>query len=245
VFFALYYPLRSEAALCYTHSAYFEIELNSISRFIYQTIRKPYFRKIVNHTAKKINLAIFASGSGTNAENIAKYFKGHGHITVKSIYTNNPKAFVIERMKPQGFETRVFTRDEFNSGIIVEELKKQDIDYIILAGFLWLVPQDLIEAYDNRIINIHPALLPKYGGKGMYGIKVHEAVKANSENETGITIHLVNTEYDKGEIIFQAKCDLSPEDTSDDIAHKIHDLEQRHFPQVIETFLMKQIRTEK
>jgi phosphoribosylglycinamide formyltransferase-1 len=196
----------------------------------------------MKNSPNKTNLSIFASGSGTNAENIARYFSNHETIKVKSLYTNNPKANVIERIKPYGIEARIFNREEFyKSDSIINELKQQGIDYIILAGFLWLVPQDLIEAFPNRIINIHPALLPKYGGKGMYGNKVHEAVVENHDTETGITIHLVNTEYDKGERIFQSVVKLPPGVTKEEVAEKIHELEMRDFPKVIEGFIMKKI----
>lgn len=181
-----------------------------------------------------INIAIFASGSGSNAENIANYFKDHSDIKVKLIVTNNPKAFVLERAKKLGIETLKFNRDEFyNSEKLVDQLKSQEIHFLVLAGFMWLVPAYLVKAYPQQIVNIHPALLPKFGGKGMYGDHVHNAVAAAGEKETGITIHYVNERYDEGNIIFQAKCNvenLNP----DQIAEQVHQLEYEHYPKVIE-----------
>ncbi|HNP20236.1 MAG TPA: phosphoribosylglycinamide formyltransferase [Fulvivirga sp.] len=181
-----------------------------------------------------INIAIFASGSGSNAENIANYFKDHSDIKVKLIVTNNPKAFVLERAKKLGIETLKFNRDEFyNSEKLVDQLKSQEIHFLVLAGFMWLVPAYLVKAYPQQIVNIHPALLPKFGGKGMYGDHVHNAVAAAGEKETGITIHYVNERYDEGDIIFQAKCNvenLNP----DQIAEQVHQLEYKHYPKVIE-----------
>jgi phosphoribosylglycinamide formyltransferase-1 len=184
----------------------------------------------------KFNLAIFASGSGTNAENIAKYFFGHQTISVAKILSNNSEAFVLERAINLGINASTFNKDEFKSVAFLERL--ENIDYIILAGFLWLIPAYLIESFPNRIINIHPALLPKYGGKGMYGSKVHESVVAANEKESGITIHLVNEEYDKGRILFQAKCSLEDRETPDSLATKIHSLEYEHFPKEIEKFIL-------
>lgn len=182
------------------------------------------------------NIAIFASGSGTNAENLIRFFNqaGQNGACVKLLLSNNPAAYALTRAANLGVPTRIFSRNElYGSEIILQELRQQKIDLIVLAGFLWLVPECLVSAFRRRIINIHPALLPKYGGKGMYGMNVHRAVKAAGERETGITIHYVNSEYDKGDAIFQASCPVCPSDTADDIAAKIHQLEQQHFPRVV------------
>lgn len=181
-----------------------------------------------------IQIAIFASGSGSNAENIVRYFENHPSITVSIILTNNKSAKVLERAKRLGVPAVVFNRDEFLNSDFVLQNHLKGIGYVILAGFLWKVPKNLIDAFPNRIINIHPALLPKYGGKGMYGMHVHKAVVANKEKKSGITIHYVNEFYDEGEIIFQAEVDLTSEDTPEDVASKIHTLEYEHFPKVIE-----------
>lgn len=186
---------------------------------------------------KQINLAILASGSGTNAENIVKHFANHDSIAVTKILANKPDAFVLERAKNLGVPSAVFSKSEFNGLSFLKELK--GVDYLILAGFLWLIPAYLIEAFPNKIINIHPALLPKYGGKGMYGSRVHESVIEANEKESGITIHLVNEEYDKGKHLFQAKCEVSSEDTAEIVASKVHALEYKHFPSVIEEYILK------
>lgn len=184
---------------------------------------------------KMTRIALFASGSGTNVENIANYFNGRTTAKPACVLCNNPDAFVLERAKRLGLESMTFTRTEFNDGKkIMEYLAKHDIDMIVLAGFLWLVPQYLIDAYPGRIVNIHPALLPKFGGKGMYGMHVHEAVKQSGETETGITIHLIDGNYDKGSTVFQAKVAIDPSDSPDDIANKVHALEYKHYPEVIE-----------
>ena len=187
------------------------------------------------------NLALFASGNGTNVQRIAEYFADDAAICVKLIVCNNAKAYVLERAKNLGITSCVITDKEAfcRSDEVLEILRQNCIDFVVLAGFLWLIPNRLIEAYPDRIINLHPALLPKYGGKGMYGMHVHEAVIANGETETGITIHYVNQRYDEGKIIFQAKCPLSPKDTAEDVAQKVHDLEYEHFPKVIEGAILK------
>lgn len=187
----------------------------------------------------KIKLALFASGSGTNVENIARYFAKNPQVEVQKIYCNKANAFVLERAKNLSIPSRVFSKDEFTSGIITQELQDDKVDFIILAGFLWLIPASLVKTFSDRIINIHPSLLPKYGGKGMYGHHVHEAVVSNKEKESGISIHLVNEEYDKGEMLFQAKTTVTPNDTPDDVAAKIHELEQANFPRVIEEYILK------
>jgi len=186
---------------------------------------------------KMKKVAIFASGSGSNAENIVQYFKKRENLNIECIYSNKSDAFVLERAHKYQIFSRVFTREElYSTNNIVNELKDKGVDLIVLAGFLWLVPQSLIDNF--TIINIHPALLPNYGGKGMYGQKVHEAVVANGEKESGITIHYVNNRYDEGQIIFQAKCEVLPSDTPDDVAIKVHQLEYQHFPSVIEKVLL-------
>lgn len=184
----------------------------------------------------KHRLAIFASGSGTNAENIAKYFQNHQDITVSEVFSNKKEAFVHERARKQGIPSSTFSKADFQKPEFVKKL--QNADCIILAGFLWLIPEYLIQAFPDKIINIHPALLPKYGGKGMYGNHVHEAVVAAKEKESGITIHLVNKEYDKGRVLFQAKCEVSANDTAESLARKIHELEYAYFPKVIEDFIL-------
>jgi phosphoribosylglycinamide formyltransferase 1 len=183
-------------------------------------------------------LAIFASGSGTNAENLIQTFKESKKIEIATIFSNNKNAFVIQRAINHSIKHYVFSRPDFyQSEKILELLKKEEISFIILAGFLWLIPEYLINAYPNKIINIHPALLPNYGGKGMYGMSVHEAVVKNKDTETGITIHYVNKEYDKGSIIFQARCKVSDKDTPEVVAKKVHELEYMHFPKIIEQIL--------
>jgi len=181
------------------------------------------------------NIAIFASGSGTNAQNIADYFKRSDKISVSLILSNRADAFVLERAKLLGIKSCVFSRQDFyESDLVLNILLENNIDLVVLAGFLWLIPDNLLSAFPGRIINIHPALLPKFGGKGMYGEKVHQAVIESGEKQTGITIHYVNAHYDEGEIIFQKSIDILPGDTSDSIAQKVHTLEYNHFPRVIE-----------
>ncbi|MBU0764411.1 MAG: phosphoribosylglycinamide formyltransferase [Bacteroidetes bacterium] len=188
-----------------------------------------------------IRLAIFASGSGTNAENIVRYFRDHSTISVTCILTNNPKAGVTERAERLGIPYMVFTREQFlHSSTVLDHLSGMEIDYLILAGFLWLIPQRYLAAFPDRIINIHPALLPAYGGKGMYGMNVHIAVKENGEKETGISIHFVNERYDEGKIIFQAGCPVEETDAPEDIAHRVHQLEYMHYARVIEEVISKQ-----
>lgn len=184
------------------------------------------------------HIAIFASGFGRNAENIIRHFEKKFSVKIELLVCNNPNAFVLERVKKFNIPVLLIDKNDFyNSEKIVHELQKQKIDWIILAGFLWLLPKNLLHAFPNKIINIHPALLPKFGGKGMYGMKVHEAVLAAKEKETGITIHFVNENYDEGKIIFQAKCKVEPTDTVESLAQKIHQLELTHFPKAIEEIL--------
>ncbi len=183
-------------------------------------------------------IVIFASGSGSNAENIISFFSEKSQAEVVAVLTNKSAAVVLERCDRLGVPGFYFNKPAFReSDAVLRLLKGLDADLIVLAGFLWKVPTHLIEAFPNKIINIHPALLPKYGGKGMYGDRVHQAVKDNKETETGITIHYVNENYDEGAIIFQAKTKVEASDTPESIAQKIHQLEYEHFPQVIEKVL--------
>lgn len=183
-------------------------------------------------------IVLFASGSGTNVENIVNYFKENQKVEITKVYTNNPNAYVIERCNQLGLPCQVFGRKEFSENLLVlEDLKAIEPDLIVLAGFLWLIPADYVEAFPDKIINIHPALLPKYGGKGMYGQRVHEAVVANHESESGITIHYVNERYDEGNIICQAKCTVNSHDSAEDVANKIHTLEYEFFPKTIKELL--------
>jgi phosphoribosylglycinamide formyltransferase 1 len=187
-----------------------------------------------------MKIAIFASGSGSNAQRITEYFKDNESISIELFLTNNPQAGVIERGRKLNIPTLIFDKTTFSkSDKIVNILKQLEVDFVVLAGFLWLIPENLIKAYPNKIINIHPALLPKYGGKGMWGHFVHEAVVANKEKESGITIHFVNEHYDEGKVIFQAKCDVLPTDSPEDVAHKVQLLEHEHFPVVLEDLFMK------
>jgi phosphoribosylglycinamide formyltransferase 1 len=187
-----------------------------------------------------MKIAIFASGSGTNAQRIIEYFANQHIAQVELILCNKPEAYVLERAKKLQVASLVFTKDEFyKSNSIANLLRDKKIEFIVLAGFLWLIPDYLIQAYPKRIINIHPALLPKYGGKGMFGENVHKAVIANGEKESGITIHYVNENYDEGDIIFQAKCGVEPFDTAETLAQKIHQLEHLHFPSVIHEIIKK------
>ena len=183
-------------------------------------------------------VAIFASGSGSNAENIANYFKGSDAVEISLILANNPEAYVLERAKKLGIESVVVTGKEFRAADkVLEILKERNIDFIVLAGFLLLVPAKLIESYPGKIVNIHPALLPKHGGKGMYGDHVHEAVVAAGDTESGITIHLIDERYDCGTTFFQATCPVLPTDTPHDVAEKVHALEYEHFPRVIKEII--------
>ena len=186
------------------------------------------------------NIAIFASGSGTNAENIIQFFRTDPEIHVQLVCSNKPGAKVLERAQNHGIETFTFNRKDFyETNIVLDKLRAEGIDFIVLAGFLWLVPGKLVNAYPGAIMNIHPALLPKYGGKGMYGEHVHAAVIANGEPNSGISIHYVNDKYDDGDIIFQATCPLEGTDTPDSLAEKVHALEYEHYPRVIREVIIK------
>ncbi len=184
-----------------------------------------------------IRIIIFASGSGTNAENIIKYFDKNDFVKVTFVLANNKNAGVLERAKRLNIPSKVFSKSELNSDVFLQFLKKE-ADFIILAGFLLKIPKNLIRAFPKKIVNIHPALLPNYGGKGMYGMHIHQAVVANKEPKTGITIHYVNENYDEGAIIFQAEITLTENDTPEEVAVKIHQLEQNNFPKVIENILL-------
>lgn len=184
-------------------------------------------------------IAIFASGSGTNAQKIIEYFSTSKEIFVDSLWSNNENAYALIRAEKLGIETFTFEQEEFyRSNEILDRLYDHRIDMIVLAGFLWLVPRNLTELF--TVVNIHPALLPKYGGKGMYGMNVHKAVLASKDKESGITIHRVNQDYDKGDIIFQATCPILTGDTPETLAERIHVLEHQHYPRVIEEILMKE-----
>jgi phosphoribosylglycinamide formyltransferase-1 len=183
-------------------------------------------------------IVIFASGSGTNAENVIQYFATRSIGNVVGVFTNNENAKVIDRAKKLDVPTVIFSKEDLNSGKTLQELSLFQPDLIVLAGFLLKFPSTIIEVYPNQIVNIHPALLPKYGGKGMYGMHIHKAVVENNEKETGITIHYVNENYDEGNIIFQQSVVLTETDTPDDVAAKIHTLEQKHFPEEIEKLLL-------
>ena len=182
-----------------------------------------------------VRLAILGSGNGTNAQQISEYFAGRTDVEVACIIYNKKDSYISQRAKNLGIESHYFGRsDFFQNGNVLKYLAEKKVDWVILAGFLWLVPEDMLAAYPNRIINIHPALLPKYGGKGMYGHHVHEAVVAAGEHESGITIHIVDHHYDCGTTLFQARCTVTPDDTPDTLAAKIHLLEKEHFPRVID-----------
>jgi phosphoribosylglycinamide formyltransferase 1 len=186
-------------------------------------------------------IAVFASGSGTNAQNIFHYFSGNKKIMADSLWSNKPDAYALTRAASLGIDTFVFNRKQFyETDEVVQKLKNREIDLIVLAGFLWLVPDNLTGVFP--VVNIHPALLPKYGGKGMYGMRVHQAVVENKDAETGISIHFVNQNYDEGEVIFQAKCTVTPQDTPESVAQKVHELEYKYFPVVIEQLLLGKIK---
>lgn len=187
----------------------------------------------------KKRIILFASGNGSNAVNICQYFEHVQNIDVTEVYTNNSKARVINKLTFFGIKTNVFNKVAFTDGELLNEIKSKKPNLIVLAGFLWKIGSDWVKEFSNKIINIHPALLPKYGGKGMYGTHVHQAVKENHETETGITIHYVNEAYDEGEIIFQAKVTIEIEDSIEIIASKVHELEQANFPKVILNLLNK------
>jgi phosphoribosylglycinamide formyltransferase 1 len=186
-----------------------------------------------------IHAAIFASGEGSNAENLIRYFKNDSRIKIKLVVTNRDDAGVIKRAEDHKKTVQIISKEALNNYTeqIIEFLQTEKIDLIILAGFLLKIPEKMVKAFPDKIINIHPSLLPKYGGKGMFGMHVHEAVIHNRETESGITIHLVNEEYDKGKILLQAKCKVEANDTPQTLAQKIHELEYRYFPEAVEQLL--------
>lgn len=187
----------------------------------------------------KQRIAIFASGNGSNAEEIIKYFQSHSSIEVALLLSNNPEAFALQRATKLNVPSKVFDKSQFReSDEVVSWLREFQITHIVLAGFLWLIPKNLIEAFPKKIINIHPALLPKFGGKGMYGMKVHEAVKAAGEKETGISIHSIDEKYDEGEMLFQTSCEVLSTDTAQQIAAKVNQLEYKHYPAIIEKWIL-------
>lgn len=185
-------------------------------------------------------IALFASGSGSNAENIIRYFSVKDDISIPLVISNKKDAYVHERAARLNVPSYSFSKDEFDEGsVIIDLLRAYNIDFIVLSGFLLKVSQTLLDAFPHRIINIHPALLPKFGGKGMYGDRVHRAVVDSGEIESGITIHFINENYDEGDIIFQATCEVLPNDTPEEVARKVHSLEYAHFPKVIESVVKK------
>jgi phosphoribosylglycinamide formyltransferase-1 len=188
----------------------------------------------------KINrLAIFASGNGTNAEAIMRHFQSHPQIQVVLLLSNNPNALAIERARKFDVPGKTFNKQQFGEdGEVMQWLKEFEITHLVLAGFIWLLPEPMIQGFPDRIINIHPSLLPKFGGKGMYGMNVHKAVKAANESETGITIHLVNAHFDEGRILTQVSCKILPEDSPEEISAKVNQLEYRHYPETIERWAL-------
>ena len=184
-------------------------------------------------------IVFFASGNGSNVENIFNYFKNEKRLSIIKVYTNNNSAGDLKRIIPHGLNGKYFNKSDLSNGLLLKELKSLSPDLIILAGFLLKIPEEIIKSFPNKIINIHPALLPKYGGKGMFGINIHNAVKLNNDIKTGITIHYVNEQYDKGKIIFQEEVELSKKDTVETILKKVHKLEYEHFPKVINSILFK------
>jgi len=186
------------------------------------------------------NIVLLASGSGTNAENIVEYFQDSDIARVTAIYTNNPKAGVIDKARKLAVPCHVITTEEMENGTLLEKLEAKNTNIIALAGFLKKVPKSILDVYPNRIVNIHPALLPDYGGEGMYGRHVHEAVVENEEEVSGITIHYVTEEYDEGEIIFQEEVEVDYEDDWKDVEYKVRQLEYKHYPEVLE-YLIKDL----
>jgi len=182
-------------------------------------------------------LILFASGSGTNVQNICEYFQQNDRIQIVLVAGNKEEAYVWERIKPFKIEAYCFTKTDLQEGQVLQKVKKYQPDLIVLAGFLLKIPEAMVAAFPDKIINIHPALLPKYGGKGMYGLQVHKAVKQNKETESGISIHYVNSHYDEGQLLFQARVTLTLEDTPQTIAQKVQALEYKHFPKIIEQLL--------
>lgn len=188
-----------------------------------------------------INIAVFGSGSGTNAQQLMQYFQNHDSICVKLILSNKQDAYILERAKTMDIENFVFNKNDFyESSIVLEKLKNCKISFIVLAGFLWLFPENIINAFPKKVINIHPALLPKYGGKGMYGKNVHKAVIESGDKESGISIHYVNNNYDEGDLICQAVCPIYKQDTIESLAERIHELEYKFLPLITEKIILNQ-----
>lgn len=186
------------------------------------------------------NVAIFASGEGTNAQTIIDYFKSSKSIKIALVVSNKSTANVLNRARNNNIPTLIIDKHAFTeTNEVIDLLKKNNIDLIVLAGFLWMIPENLVKAFPNKIVNIHPSLLPKFGGKGMYGMNVHKAVVDTKEKESGISIHFVNEHYDEGKIIAQHKCEVSEKDTAETLAEKIHELEYKFFPKAIEVLLSK------
>lgn len=190
----------------------------------------------------KKRISVFASGSGSNAEMFFEQFKNHPSIEIISVFTNNKTAGVIERANRFSIPHHVYNRSYWQNGeTIIQILESEKVDFIVLAGFMLLIPQELVSKYSGRIFNIHPALLPKFGGQGMYGMNVHKAVKEAGESESGITIHFVNEEYDKGEILYQESVKLEPSDTAEEIAKKVLSIEHKNYAKVVEEVVLKSI----
>lgn len=205
--------------------------------------RMKLVRSEVLYTKPEVRIAIFASGTGTNAEKIIDHFQNSSVIKIALIVCNNPQAGVLKIAEKKNVPVLMIEKERFfRSDDYINELKKNEIDFIVLGGFLWKLPSSLLKNFPEKIINIHPAILPKYGGKGMYGSKVHEAVLANKEKESGISIHYVDEIYDHGKIIFQAKCPVLENDTADSLAQRIHELEHEYYPKVIEGVVSRLIR---
>jgi phosphoribosylglycinamide formyltransferase-1 len=193
----------------------------------------------INGKVKK--LAIFASGTGTNAAKLIEHFRENPYGEIALVVCNKPGAGVIQIAENQGIDVLIIEKEQWFSGDgYVDELNKRGIDYLILAGFLWKIPSSIIQNWPGKILNIHPALLPKYGGKGMYGKNVHEAVLAAGDKESGITIHVVDEEYDHGPTVFQVTCLVLPADNADTLASRIHELEHQYYPEIVETYISKQ-----
>jgi len=204
------------------------------------THRMLIFEKILTNNNVKKRIAIFASGSGSNAQKIMEHFKYADDAEVSLVLSNNPDAYVLQRADNFEIPSHIFDRHEFyQTDNVVDILKRLDIDLVVLAGFLWLVPENLLKAYPNKIINIHPALLPKHGGKGMYGDRVHKAVLEAGDEEHGITIHFVNENFDEGEVIYQGRFKVEKDDTLETIKFKGQQLEHLHYPKVVENLLKK------
>ena len=190
-----------------------------------------------NKTFKRIIL--FASGSGTNVENIVRYFQHNSRLEIAMVFTNNPNAGIIDRISSKKIPVTIFEKNQLTDGFLLNQIQLLNPDLIVLAGFLLKIPPDFTQIFSNKIINIHPSLLPKHGGKGMYGERVHQSVKDDGDTETGISIHFVNEHYDEGAIIFQAQVSVDEKDSVQDIADKVHQLEYKHYPEVIQNLLFE------